>query len=350
MKKQKSNKIMKCMCYVLMVTMLLFAVGCGGASKYAADTVATESVTSSGGTGNGSFNYYSYDDGVTEEAIEEEFAETDAEDFESTEAEKVEDTSRKLIKTVDLMVETQDFDGLMPLIEQKVAALGGYIENSDVYNGSNYRSYRDLRWASLTVRVPQNNLEEFISDVKVVSNVTNCNQRVEDVTLTYVDLESHKKALQTEQDRLLELLEVAETVDDIITIESRLSQVRYEIESMEAQLRSYDNRVNYSTVYMNIEEVEVLTPVVEETAGQRIVRGFSESVSDVLHGIKEFCIGFIISLPYLVVWGIIVAVVILVVVKVAKRSMRKAEQPKTKLYDNVIQNIEKAEENDNKGI
>lgn len=348
MKKQKSNKFMKCMCYGLMVTMLLFAVGCGGASKYAADTAATESVTTTGSS-NGSFNYYSYDDMAAEEAVEEEFAETDAEAPESTKAEKVEDTNRKLIKTVDLMVETQDFDGLMPLIEQKVASLGGYIETSDVYNGSNYRSYKDLRWASLTVRVPQNNLEEFISDVKVVSNVTNCNQRVEDVTLTYVDLESHKKALQTEQDRLLELLEVAETVDDIITIESRLSQVRYEIESMEAQLRSYDNRVNYSTVYMNIEEVEILTPVVEETAGQRIVRGFSESVADVLHGIKEFCIGFIISLPYLLVWGIIVAVVIVVIIKLIRRTERKAEQKKM-FHNSVIKNIEKAEENDNKGI
>ncbi len=348
MKKQKNSKMLKGMCYGLIATMLLFTVGCGGASKYAADTTATESVTTTGSS-NGSFNYYSYDDGVMEETIEEEFAETDAEVPESAKAEKVEDTSRKLIKTVDLMVETQDFDGLMPLIEQKVAELGGYIENSDVYNGSNYRSYRDLRWASLTVRVPQNNLEEFISDVKVVSNVTNCNQRVEDVTLTYVDLESHKKALQTEQDRLLELLEVAETVDDIITIESRLSQVRYEIESMEAQLRSYDNKVNYSTVYMNIEEVEILTPVVEETAGQRIVRGFSESVTDVLHGIKEFCIGFIISLPYLLVWGIIVAVVIVVIIKLIKRTERKAEQKKM-FHNSVIKNIEKAEENDNKGI
>ena len=69
------------------------------------------------------------------------------------------------------------------------------------------------------------------------------------MTLQYVDLESHKKALTTEQDRLIELMEQAETVEDIITIEGRLSEVRYQLESMESQLRTYDNKIDYSTVY-----------------------------------------------------------------------------------------------------
>ena len=85
--------------------------------------------------------------------------------------------------------------GMIPLIEEKVAGLGGYIERSDVYNGSSYRTYRDLRWASLTIRIPKDKLDGFVQDMKGVSNVTNCNQSVKDVTLTYVDLESHKKAL-----------------------------------------------------------------------------------------------------------------------------------------------------------
>ena len=151
----------------------------------------------------------------------------------------------------------------------------------------------------------------------------------------------------------MELLEIAESVDDIITIESRLSQVRYEIESMEAQLRSYDNLVDYSTVYMNIEEVEVLTPVVEETTGERIVRGFTESVKDVIDSIREFFIELIISLPYLVVWGIIVAVMSIIIVKLARRSVRKSaartENAKAQTQQ-VINNIEKAEQNDNTGI
>ena len=353
------KRLSKGLCYGLIFVMLLGFAGCGGSSK-SADSATQETMTA-GSMENGSsadFSYYSYADEEMAEVTVEEELEVEIAEEENAQAEQVQDTTRKLIRTVDMNVETRDFDGLLPLIEQKVAEFGGYIEHSDVYNGSSYRTYRDLRRASLTIRVPQDKLTIFIKDMEGVSNVTNCNQSVQDVTLTYVDLESHKKALLVEQERLLELLEIAESVEDIITIESRLSQVRYEIESMEAQLRSYDNRVNYSTVYVNINEVEVLTPVKEETTGERIVRGFGESVMDVIDGIKEFVIEFIISLPYLVTWGIIIGVVILIAVRISRRSKRKTEEKRAKALaqmqqqtqNQIVQNTEKVEQNDNTGI
>lgn len=340
---ERRTKVIKKLCgYGLLVVMLTGITGCGASSSDAKLSSGTDTAASINTSADLSYNTY---ETVATEEIEDETVE-----FENNpETRNVQDTSRKLIKTVDMNVETKDFEGLIPLIENRVSDLGGYIENSDVYNGSSYTSYRDLRWAYLTIRVPQDKLDGFIQDVQGVSNVTNCNRSVEDVTLTYVDLESHKKALLTEQERLLELLEIAENVEDIITIESRLSDVRYEIESMESRLRSYDNKVDYSTVYMNIEEVEILTPVAEESVGQRIVRGFTGSVTDVLDGIKEFFIGFIINLPYLVVWGIIIAVIVMISIKVM-RVRRKRKNADTISQNSVIQNIEKAEENDNKSI
>ena len=70
----------------------------------------------------------------------------------------------------------------------------------------------------------------------------------------------------------------------IITLEDRMSTVRYQLESMESQLRTYDNMVDYSTVHMNIQEVKELTPVIEEeeTAWERFVNGFKESLKDSL--------------------------------------------------------------------
>ncbi len=97
-----------------------------------------------------------------------------------------------------------------------------------------------------------------------------------------MDLESHKKALVTEQDRLLELMEQAETVEDIITIEGRLSEVRYQIESMESQLRTYDNKVDYSTVYLYINEVRRYSPSEEAGVGERIKSGFLKSLDGVV--------------------------------------------------------------------
>ena len=89
---------------------------------------------------------------------------------------------------------------------------------------------------------------------------------------------------QTEQERLLQLLEQAESIEDIITIEQRLSDVRYQLESMESQLRSYDNQVDYSTVYLYIDEVEVYTPVEEETTWERISAGFMDSLKEYRRG------------------------------------------------------------------
>ena len=101
-------------------------------------------------------------------------------------------------------------------------------------------------------------------------------------------MESHKKTLETEQERLMALLEQAESLEDILTLEKYLSDVRYQLERMESQLRTYDNLVDYTTVHMYITEVKELTPEPpeeEETPGQRLVNGFMESLEDVKDGL-----------------------------------------------------------------
>ncbi|MBP8703045.1 MAG: DUF4349 domain-containing protein, partial [Acetatifactor sp.] len=207
--------------------------------------------------------------------------------------------------------------------------LGGYIESLDAYNGSTYYSYRSTRNANLTIRIPKDRLEEFQNTVSELGNVTSRSENVQDVTLTYVDLQSHRDALQTEQERLLQLLEQAESIEDIITIEQRLSDVRYQLESMESQLRSYDNQVDYSTVYLYIDEVEVYTPVEEETTWERISAGFMDSLKSIGEGIKEAAIWFVIHIPYLVIWAIVIVIIVLILKKIKKRTKRiRAEEKK----------------------
>ena len=108
--------------------------------------------------------------------------------------------------------------------------------------------------------------------------MTNKQESVEDVTLSYADVESRKKTLLVEQERLWALLEKADTTEAIITLESRLSEIRYQLESYESQLRLMENQVSYSTVNLYVEEVILLTPTEEETVGSRIRRGFSENL------------------------------------------------------------------------
>lgn len=219
-------------------------------------------------------------------------------------------TERKLIKTVHLEVETREFDTMLSALDSQIAASGGYVEQMETYNGSVYSGYRQTRSASMTVRIPKDQLRAFLDTVSGIGNVISRSESEEDVTLNYVDLKSHKEALETEASRLLELLERAETVEDIITIEQRLSSVRYQIESMESQLRTYDNKVDYSTVYLNLSEVKELTPVEEDSAWERIAAGFQNSIKSIGSGCLEFGIWFLINIPYLLIWILLIAVMI----------------------------------------
>lgn len=246
---------------------------------------------------------------------------------------------RKLIRTVDLEVETLEFEALLTYVQNKTNELGGYVENLNAYNGSDYYSYsytgtgyRNDRHASLTLRIPKDRLDEFLTRVEESSNIINRSEKEKDVTLDYVDLDSHKAVLLAEQDRLLALMEQAETIEDIITLESRLSDIRYQIESMESKLRTYDNQIEYSTVYLSITEVVELTPIVTEepTTWERISQGFVESLENIGNGFKEFFIGFIICLPYLVLLLGITLIILWIIffsIKMAgKRKQKKAEK------------------------
>ncbi len=169
-----------------------------------------------------------------------------------------------------------------------------------------------------------------------ISNVTRRSENVQDVTLEYVDMASHKKTLQAEHDRLLELMEQAESIEDIITIEERLSNVRYQIESMEAQLRTYDNKVDYSTVYLDVSEVQELTPVHEETLWERISGGFLEDLKGIGDGALEILVWLLVHIPTLVLWALAVTLFVLWVRWYMKRSREKAEKKRAQAAGNTL--------------
>lgn len=232
--------------------------------------------------------------------------------------------NRKWIITVDMNVETDDLEVLQEALSERIENLDGYIEDQSVYNGSTYSSRR-YRNANMTVRIPAEKVEEFTTEVGGLSNVVSNNLRREDVTLNYVATESKVTALKTEESRLLELLAQAETMSDLLEIEARLSDVRYELESYTTQLRTLDNQINYATVYLFIEEVQEYTPVEEPTLWERITVGFSDSVKGLAEGTVDIFVWLITSSPYLVVFGVMTILVILLTKRVRKLRKKKNE-------------------------
>lgn len=230
---------------------------------------------------------------------------------------------RKLIRTVNMNVETNAFDQLLNTLTAQIAELGGYVEQSSISGSSlNYQNEPTPRYASLTIRLPIDRVDGFITTVSENGNVTNKSESTQDVTLQYSDIESRKKSLTVEQDRIWALLEKADTLEAVIALESRLSEIRYELESMESQLRTYDNQVDYSTMYLSINEVKGsagFTPTEPETFGQRIQNGFTKNLNAVSKGLTSFFIWLITASPY---W-VPLAAVILIVLLFIRRHKRK---------------------------
>lgn len=232
--------------------------------------------------------------------------------------------SRKWIVTVNLTAETEDLDALTAALDEKIAGLNGYVENQSIYNGSSYNGDRRYRSASLTIRIPAEQVDVFTQDVDGIANIVRKTKNLEDVTLSYVATESRLNALETEEARLLELLAKAETMSDLLEIEGRLTDVRYELENVASQKRLYDNQIDYATIYLTIEEVQEYTPVEEPTLWERISKGFTGSLKGLGDDLLDLLVWIIVSSPYLVVLALAVLVIVLLVKSARRRRAVKS--------------------------
>lgn len=234
------------------------------------------------------------------------------------------ESGRKLIRTVNMEAETADLDAILADLDAQLVVLGGYVQNKSVQNGRNGA----VRYATLTLRIPADNLDQFVGHVEDATNILSSSEKAEDVTLKYSATESRIKALETEEARLLELLAKAENLNDLLTLESKLAQLREELETVKSQLKLYDSLIDYGTVHLNITEVKEYTVVVEEepTTWDRISTGFVNSLKGVWTIIREVFIFLIIALPYLAIPAAIV-IIILIVNKKKKTYYPKAKMP-----------------------
>lgn len=211
--------------------------------------------------------------------------------------------NRKWVITMSLSTETGDMDTALEAISAKIQEMEGYVESQNISGGSALSGRR--RTASLTIRVPADRVDGFVEEVSGLTNLVSSSRNVKDITLTYSDTEGRVKALETERDRLLELMEQAENMSDLLEIEARLTEVRYQLENYASTLRLYDNQVDYATVSLYITEVEKYTPVEEPGFFQRIAGGLAESIVNLGKTIVECIVWLIVNLPYLIVLGLL---------------------------------------------
>ena len=230
-----------------------------------------------------------------------------------------EKTDEKIIKTVDVSVQTKEYDAYISSLTASVTALGGYIENSSADFGNGYTS---RRFATYTVRIPADKLDAFITSAGENGTIISKTENQQNVTLEYVDLESRIEAYKTEKQTLTNLLEKAESLDNVLAIQERLSEVNYQIESYTSQLKILANRVSYSTVTLRINEVERVTEA-EPTLWSRIKNEFSDNLEELVEWFKDAVVGIIGGLPVLIPLFAVVLAVILIIRRLIKKRRAK---------------------------
>lgn len=226
----------------------------------------------------------------------------------------------KLIRRAEISIQTEQFDQSKAALDQLVAECNGYFENSSEYGGSR-RDVNASRRGEYTVRVPAEKYDQFLSQTGELGYVTSKNESSEDVGERYYDTEARLKTQRTKQERLLALLEKAETMEDIITLENALSDVEYQIEQYSSELNRYDALVGFSTFNIYLNEVGRVTQEVGETAslGQRMAAGFQASV----RGLGEGFQNLLIWVSYNVFLVAVLAAVAVAGVFLGRRELKK---------------------------
>ena len=237
-----------------------------------------------------------------------------------------EPADRKIIKEAYLSAKTENFDDFLSRIKEETANSGGYLQEISV-NGAKTR-----RYAELNLKIPADKFDAFTQEISAEISLSNYRETLSDVTMAYADTESRILALRTEQETLMGLLEKAEDLNSIIKLQDRLSDVRSEIESYESQKKIYDNRISYSTLVIELYEVERISAAGESPRGfwQEISTAFSDNLYAVGSGLRGFFIWLIGTLPYwFPVAGIAAAIGFAV-----RHSIKKKQKKSNQVQDN----------------
>ena len=236
--------------------------------------------------------------------------------------------AERIIFTASAEIETVDFDSTIEGVHEMLRINGGFIESSFVSGRNQWQiqfGHPAWRTANFTLRVPQARLAAMTDGLEDLGNVLSLRNEAVNITAQFVDTESRLTALRIQEERLLNMLRLADNVADMIIIEQSLSEVRMTIESMTATLRNWENQVNFSTLTLHIFEVEEYTesvPIVR-TYWQQIGDGLAWTLRDIGRFFTNLLSWFIINLPILIILAAITFAAQLLIRKKIKKIRAK---------------------------
>lgn len=320
---------------ILSLAMVCSLMGCGASASYesAAPQSPAMGITSdSVGMTNGFFS-----DSKSEAAMDMEIYEEAAPEMEETVVESTEDgsptsstedylASQKLIYTCDVDLQTLEFQNTMDALDALIEKYDGFVESESVSDNdhgwyySDYQKNNGTLEAYVTMRIPTQNYEEFLSEVEGQGKLMNKSERVTNITKSYNDTSTTIEVLEKEEDMLLDMMNRAETIEDMIHVEERLSNVQRQLAIYRSNLYGMDIDIAYSTINVSVQEVmEYTYKPIETTFLQRIWDACKDSVDEFLDACEDLLIFVIYVFPYAI---IVLVIVLIVLVKKSKKKIK----------------------------
>ena len=250
---------------------------------------------------------------------------------------------QKLIYTADITIQTQTFQDTFSAVKDAISKVGGFVESESTTDSAWNWYYSDYKKSSgtlrsyITVRVPSSKYREFLDLLEGTDGkITSRSEYVQNITKRYNDQSILIESLEKQETRLMEMMDKAETIEDMITIESRLSEVQTQLNQARNTLAGYDTDVNYSTINVQIEEViQYSSQKVQQTFLERLGNTFTRSWRDFGEFMQDLILAIVYLLPV-----IIIVVIILVILRPffskwnAKRKEKKAARKAMKAEKN----------------
>lgn len=223
----------------------------------------------------------------------------------------------KVISTYYMSLETIDFEKSKQEIDSLIKDEKAFIENSNISSRA-FGNSRNYRYGDFSIRIPKANIDRFKDGLARIGNVTQENIHKEDVTRFYQDTESRLKLVRSKETRLLELLKEASKIEDIISIEAELTDTIYEKELLEKDLKSVDDKVEYTTLNLQLIEVRNFSNIEgsNSSLGLRLKNAFKDSIFAFKVALENFIIWLVYALPYLI---ILIPLAILAIVFIRRR-------------------------------
>lgn len=228
------------------------------------------------------------------------------------------DQPQKIIRTASFTLKTTAFEETLAGLNALTAQYGGRVAYLYQYGDA---ESGEARTATLTLRIPAEQLDDFLAGAGEVGRVTSLTQERQDVTESYYDTQSRLETQQAKMERLRTLMDSAQNVSDLIEIESAVADTQYTIDSYTGRLKNYDNQVEESTVRVTLQEVRVAQSE-DVGLGRRIVEGLKDSLTEGWEFFRDMLVAVLALLP----WLIVVGVVVLVVVKIRKNHQKRSEE------------------------